>query len=107
MKAIDKLRAALAGGQRPDWADAAARQRLADFMVDYRRLCADVGPWEYAANLGAPADADLRQIAYQAVWRDGPTLEVWAYVQRFDAIDLLIDAAVEGFEEYVAAHASA
>lgn len=84
--------------------DAVRRQRLSDFIVDYRRLCEDIGPWQYAADLHAPHDADLRSIAYLAVWRDGPTLRVWEAVRSFDAIDLLIDAAVEGFEAHLAAH---
>jgi hypothetical protein len=85
-------------------ADHLRRQRVADFIVDYRTLCEDVGPWEYAASVGAPPEADLRQIAYLAVWSHGPTVGVWEYVRRLDAVDLLIDAAVEGFEAHVVAN---
>lgn len=89
----------------PDIVGAAVqRQRVSDFIVDYRTLCEDVGPWQYAADLHAPADVDLRHLAYLAVWRDGPTLRVWADVRLLDAIDLVVDAAVEGFEAFLAAH---
>lgn len=85
-------------------AEEVQRQRVADFIVDYRRLCEDIGPWQYAADLHAPHDADLRTIAYMAAWRDGPTLRVWEAVKDRDAIDLVIDAAVEGFEAHLTAH---
>jgi hypothetical protein len=101
------LRAVLPRWLRPspsfvDVEAAVGRKRVADLIVDYRRLCADVGPWQYAADLGAHPYADLRTIAYLAVWRDGPTLRLWQDVKALDAIDLLVDAALEGFEQYVA-----
>lgn len=80
------------------------RQRVADFIVDYRALCENIGPWQYAADLGAHSEAELRHIAYLAVWRDGPTLRIWQDVCELDAIDLVLDAAVEGFEAYLVAH---
>lgn len=78
------------------------RQRVADFIADYRQLCEDVGPWQYAADLGAHPKADLRHIAYLATWRDGPTLRVWEDVLALDAADLAVDAAVEGFQAAIA-----
>lgn len=103
MKAIDRLRAIFPSAEARI-EDAFARKRVADFLVDYRTLCEDVGPWEYAASIGAPPEADLRQIAYLGVWSHGPTVSVWEYVRRLDAVDLLIDAAVEGFEAHVVAN---
>lgn len=85
-------------------AEEVQRQRVADFIADYRRLCEDIGPWQYAADLGAPVDADLRTIAYLAVWRDGPTLRVWEAVKAEDSIDLVILAALAGFEAHVERH---
>lgn len=82
--------------------DAMRRELVEDFLIDYRNLCADVGPWQYAADIGAHPDATTRQIAYLAVWRDGPTLRIWADVQRFGAVERLIDAAVAGFAEHCA-----
>jgi hypothetical protein len=103
VKAIEKLRA-IFPSEVARIEDAVARKRVAELLVDYRILCADVGPWEYAASIGAPPEADLRQIAYLAVWSHGPTVGVWEFVRRLDAVDLLIDAAVEGFEAHVVAN---
>lgn len=102
MNRIDKLLALVRGDKLPDWAEAYNRERVADFIVDFRLLCADLGPWRYAADLGAPSNADLRTIAYLAVWHDGPRLQIWKHVEALDAIDLVIDAAAEGFAQYVA-----
>lgn len=84
--------------------EAVRRSRVADFIVDYRTLCEDVGPWQYAADLHAPQDVTLRHLAYLAVWRDGPTLRIWEDVLAVDAADLVIDAAIEGFQAFLAAH---
>jgi hypothetical protein len=102
MRPIDKLRRVLAGKQGFD--EAVTRSRVADFIVDYQALCEAFGPWQYAADVGAPVNADLRTVAYLAVWRDGPTLRVWEHVLAVDAVDLVIDAAVAGFQAYLAAH---
>ena len=95
MRAVDKLRRAIAG--RAGFDEAITRKRVADLLIDYRVLCYDVGFWQYAADLGAPVDAEVQTVAYMAVWRDGPTLSLWDDVLRLDAVDLLIDAAAEGF----------
>ena len=100
MGPIDKLRRAL--GDTASLEEAVARRRVADFIADYRSLCEEVGPWRYAADLGAPPDATLRQIAYLAVWHDGPKLRVWGDVKDFDAIGFVVDAALEGFDTHVA-----
>lgn len=82
--------------------EAVARKRVSDLLIDYRCLCYDIGFWQYAADLGAAVEVTTREVAYLAVWRDGPTLSVWEDVVRLDAVDLLIDAAVEGFEDALA-----
>lgn len=88
-------------------AEAVARERVAECIVGYRTLCADVGPWQYAADIGAPPELrDLRQIAYLAVWHDGPKLGAWRHVEALDAIDLVVDAAAEGFAEHQAIQTS-
>lgn len=89
----------LASGQ--SWEDRLDGQRVADLIADYGVLCADVGPWQYAADLGAPVDADLRTIAYLATWHDGPKLSVWDAVLRLDAVDLVVEAAAMGFDSHV------
>jgi hypothetical protein len=77
----DRLRRIVTG---QTLADAVDRQRVADLIADYGRLCAEVGPWQYAADLGAPLDADLRTIAYLATWHDGPRLSIWKTVVRLE-----------------------
>lgn len=86
---------------------ALAREVVTFTLAEYRSLWAEVGPWKYAADLGAHPDADLRQIAYLAVWRDLPIVKAYEYVKKLDAVDLFIDAAVEEFERYVAAESRA
>lgn len=99
MSVIEKLRAAIGGRNALD--EAVARRRVSDLIRDYRVLCADIGPVTYAADLEAKEGADLRIIAYMAVWRDVPALSVWQDVMDLDAVDLVIDAAVEGFEHHL------
>jgi hypothetical protein len=96
---MEKLRLALGGRTALD--EAVSRRRVSDLIRDYRVLCADIGPVTYAADLEAPEDADLRMVGYMAVWRDVPALTVWEDVMALDAVDLLIDAAVEGFEHHL------
>lgn len=103
MRRFKALAALINRDGKREFEGALARKRVADFIVDYRRLCEDVGPWQYAADLGAHPEAELRHIAYLAVWRDGPTLRVWEDVLALDAADLAVDAACEGFKAHVIA----
>jgi len=102
---IDKLRRAL--GDTASLEEAVARRTVADFISNMRVLCEEEGPSAFAHYLDISVDTELRQIAYLLVWNSGPKLEVWADVQRFDAVDLAVDACMEGFNAYVAAHAEA
>lgn len=100
MGLIRKLKLKLAG-------DTADRQRLADFMVELRRVCEAEGPWAFARMLDAPEDTDPRQIAYLLVWAEGPGCAIWDLIQRYDAVDLVIDAAAEGFDAFLAVYPKA
>lgn len=81
----------------------AVEQRLAEvaYLGEWWKLCAEVGPWQYAADIGAPPDADLAAIAYLAVWHD---LAGHPYVDDEDFLDEAIAIASGAFEAYLLAH---
>ena len=97
-----RLRLKVAGQAVVD--DAVDRERVGNFITELRRVCEAEGPWAFARYLHAPEDTDPRQIAYMLVWNEGPGTEVWKLIQRFDAVDLVIDAAVEGFDAFLAVY---
>lgn len=101
---LKRLRARLGlPPSQAEYEESVERAVVGHFIADYRRLCTDAGPWQMAADAGAPPDCwDLRQIAYLAVWAHGPTLSVWEWVRRYDAVDLVIDAAIDGFTDHLA-----
>lgn len=76
---------------------------ICEYLAEYRKLCADVGPYRYAADLGLPAGldgpVDFRTIAYAAAWND--------MAEGCDFIDEAIRAAVQGFEDWQAAEETA
>jgi hypothetical protein len=99
---IDRLRRAVAGKDVID--DAVARQNVSDFIAALRDLGETEGPWAFARWLEAPEDTERRQIAYLLVWRDGPNWTIWPDLNRLDAVDLTIDALVEGFDAFLAVY---
>lgn len=82
--------------------DAVARAGVSTFIEGLRTLCAEEGPWAFVNLLEADEDATPRQLAYLLVWRQGPQCSVWPDLLRFDAVDLAIDAAAEGFKAFIA-----
>ena len=73
---------------------------ICEYLADYRRLCAEVGPIVYATDLGLPLDWDdglptIHTIAYAAAWHD--------MTAGCDFIDEAINAALQGFEDWQAA----
>lgn len=73
---------------------------ICEYLAEYRRLCAEVGPYRYAADLGLPsALADWRVIAYAAAWND--------MAAACEFVDEAIEAAVKGFEDWQAAEETA
>lgn len=102
MKPIEKLRRKVAGGQAFD--EAVARKAVADFIEGLRILCEQEGPWAFIRFLEVEDDIDIRHLAYLVVWREGPVCQVWDDLQRFDAIDLTVDAAAEGFDAHLSVH---
>lgn len=99
MRPIDKLRRTVAGKQGFD--EAVARKAVADFIEGLRELCEEEGPWAFIRFLEVDEDIDPRHLAYLVVWREGPPCQVWPDLQRFDAIDLAVDRAAEGFEAHL------
>lgn len=71
-------------------------QVVCEYLAEYRKLCAHVGPYCYAADLGLPAGLDgpveIRVIAYAAAWHD--------MTAGCDFIDEAIEAAGRGFEDW-------
>lgn len=102
MRPIDKLRRAVAGKQGFD--EAVARKAVADFMEGLRILCEQEGPWAFRRFLEVEDGIDTRHLAYLVVWREGPACQTWPDLQRFDAIDLAVDAAAEGFDAHLSVH---
>lgn len=102
MGPLQKLRLKIAGRAVVD--EAADRQRVSTFIAELRRICEAEGPWAFARLVNAPEDADVRQIAYLLVWNEGPGCEIWGLLERFDAVDLAVDAAVEGFDAFLAVY---
>lgn len=91
-----------AGEQHREAIEARLRLNRIEYLAEWRKLCAEVGPWQYAADLGAPVDADLATIAYLAVWGD---LSRHPYAgEDDDFIDEAISLAVAGFDAYLLAH---
>lgn len=82
--------------------DAVSRAGVSTFIDGLRTLCEAEGPWAFVNLLEADEDATPRQIAYLLVWRQGPQCSVWPDLQRFDAVDLAVDAAAEGFQAFIA-----
>lgn len=70
------------------------------YLAQWRALCAEVGPWQYAAALRAPIDEDLHTVAYLAVWSD----IAGATFADDDVIDEAIAMAVSGFDQYLLEH---
>lgn len=61
----------------------------------FRAQCAEHGPWEIAAAIGAPPNCnDLRFIAYLLAHAVGPG----------DALDLCVERGVGGLEEWLDLH---
>lgn len=104
VKPIDRLRRAVAGGTRPVWADAAAREQVGEFIAALRTLGEAEGPWAFSRFLDAPEDVEARQVAYLLVWREGPGWSLWDDLNRMDAVDLAIDALVEGFDAFLSVY---
>lgn len=98
MRLIDRLRGVFFDEV---YEEAVARAGVSTFIDGLRTLCAEEGPWAFVNLLEADEDATPRQIAYLLVWRQGPECSVWPDLQRFDAVDLAIDAAAEGFKAFV------
>lgn len=102
MRPIDKLRRTVAGKQGFD--EAVSRKAVATFIEGLRDLCEAEGPWAFIRFLEVADDTDTRHLAYLVVWREGPACQVWDDLQRFDAIDLAVDAAAEGFDAHLSVH---
>lgn len=89
------------GAQQQDSIRKRRDQVVCEYLAEYRRLCAEVGPYAYAADLGLPAgiDApvDVRVVAYAAAWND--------MAPGCDFLDEAIDAAALGFEDWLKADA--
>jgi hypothetical protein len=77
---------------------------VVEYLSEWWRLCADVGPWQYAADLGAHVDADLRAIAYLAVYND---LAGSSFADDDYFLDEAISVAYCGFCAYLSAHPAA
>lgn len=78
---------------------------IVEYLGDWRKLCADAGPWRYAADIGAPPYADLATIAYLAVYHDLAKGTLAARDDHF--IDEAVEHAVAGFDEYLLRHPEA
>lgn len=102
MNPIDRLRRALGNGSEFD--EAVARKQVSEFIAGLRVLGETEGPWAFANLFESPDDAEPRQIAYLAVWHDGPQWNVWDDLHRFDAVDLAIDALAEGFDAFLSVY---
>ena len=99
VRRIDKLRRAIAG--KDGFEEAVARRAVKDFIEGMRMLCAAQGPWAFVNVAEASEEATPREVAYLLIWRIGPTCQVWEDLKRFDAVDLAIDAANEGFDAFL------
>lgn len=79
-----------------------ARDALAcEYLGEWRGLCRDVGPWRYAADVGAPPDLTVREIAYLAAWHDLGSSAFALYDEGF--MEEAVSCAAAGFEDFLAA----
>lgn len=76
---------------------------IVEYLAEYRKLCRDVGPYAYAADLGLPAGLDgpidFRLTAYAVAHHD--------MAADCDFLDEAIEAAFQGFTDWQAAEETA
>ena len=85
----------------PQQAEAARGALVCEYLGLWRSLCRDVGPWRYAADIGAPPDLSVREIAYLVTWHDLRESTFAIFEEGF--MEEAVAAAAAGFEDYLAA----
>ena len=103
---LDRLRQRLdllSGGTEREAIQARRDIVVCEYLAEYRKLCREVGPYAYAADLGLPAGLDgplcFRTIAYAAAWHD--------MAEDCAVIDEAIEQALQGFEDWQAGQETA